>query len=216
MCFLTKLSGGNQLFYSKLTLIINLVLLIETIFLIVLISLLLINLEIYIQIYLLLCLFYYLLSILYIIISLYFNIEKTLFNNKIFFTILSSYILLTINIILISLLFGDLFYIQKEEYKKIIYQKQYKNYILIISITKILNLFTLVINILIFHSFKFFQERNINNNLDKESYDSKSTDEDNKTFSFLYSESFNDKIYFQENMLDKLYYSTIDSFTQTI
>ncbi len=216
MCCLAKFYEGNQLFYSKLSLIINIILLTENIFLIVLISLLLISLEIYIQIYLLFCLFYYLLSIFYVIISQYFNIKKTLFNNKIFFSILSSYILLTINIILISLLFGDLFYIQKEENKNLINQNKYKKYILIISIIKILNLFTLVINIIIFNSYTFFQERSINNNFDKELNDSKSTNDGDKTFPILNSENFNDKIYFQENILDKLYYSTIDSYTQTI
>ena len=212
---LAKLYEGNQLMYSKLSLIINIALLIENTFLI-LISLLLIILETYIQIYLLYYLIYCLMSISFICISQYFDIKKSLFNNKIFFIIVSSYILLTINIILISLSFGDLFYVQKEENKSFINGNKYKNYILNIIIITILNLFTLVVNIILFNSFKFFQERSITNNSEQESYDSTSTNDNDKTFQFLNLESFNDQIFFQENILEKLYYSTSDSYAQTI
>ena len=181
--------------------------------------LILLNLEIYIQIYLLYCLFYSLISILFIFILQYFNEKNILFNNKIFFSILSNYIFLTINIILISLSIGALSYEFKERNEMILMNGyKYKKFILFIAIIYSLNLFTLVINILIFQAYKFFNEQNINNNSEQESEDSKSTtDDNNKNYNYMnFIFENNGNIYLQKSILENLYYSSIDSSIQTI
>ena len=215
MQFLAKFYEGNQTFYSKLSLIINIILLIENIFIILLIFSILLKLEKYIQIYLLYCIVYSLLFILFIIILEYFNEKKILFNNKIFFTILSSYMFLTINIILISLLFGGLFHQYKEKNIKYLKQKEEK-YIIAVIIVSILVLFTLVINIIIFHSYNFFNEENVNINLEKDSLNSNSTNESDNDYNITIFENLNNKIYFQEIIIENLNQEMTDSYTQTL
>ena len=215
MQFLAKFYEGNQTFYSKLSLIINIILLIENIFIILLIFSILLKLEKYIQIYLLYYIVYSLLFILFIIILEYFNEKKILFNNKIFFTILSSYMFLTINIILISLLFGGLFHQYKEKNIKYLKQKEEK-YIIAVIIVSILVLFTLVINIIIFHSYNFFNEENVNINLEKDSLNSNSTNESDNDYNITIFENLNNKIYFQEIIIENLNQEMTDSYTQTL
>ena len=215
MQFLAKFYEGNQTFYSKLSLIINIILLIENIFIILLIFSILLKLEKYIQIYLLYCIVYSLLFILFIIILEYFNEKKILFNNKIFFTILSSYMFLTINIILISLLFGGLFHQYKEKNIKYLKQKEEK-YIIAVIIVSILVLFTLVINIIIFHSYNFFNEENVNIYLEKDSLNSNSTNESDNDYNITIFENLNNKIYFQEIIIENLNQEMTDSYTQTL
>ena len=67
------------------------------IFKIIFIFKIILKLKVYVQIYLLYCLIYSLLSILLVMIEEYFNNKNILFINKKLFTIISSYIFLTIN-----------------------------------------------------------------------------------------------------------------------
>ena len=133
----------------------------------------------------------------------YFNEKNILFNNKIFFSILSNYIFLTINIILISLSIGALFYEFKERNEMILMNGyKYKKFILFIAIIYSLNLFTLVIN----------------NNSEQESEDSESTtDDNNKNYNYMnFIFENNGNTYLQKSILENLYYSSIDSSIQTI
>ena len=208
---LNKLFEGDKIFYSKISLIINFTLLIENIFIIIFISMLLLNLENYIQIYLLYCLLFSLLLIIFAIILEFFNKKNVLFNNKILFAILISYLFLTINIILISLLFGALIYEFKEENKKYLHKK----YIIFIIVFSNFILFTLLINIIIFHAFRFFDEDNVNNNSEQDSNFSKSTKDSDKSLKIPIFENINEKIYYQEIILENISQQYTDSYTQT-
>ena len=208
---LNKLFEGDKIFYSKISLIINFTLLIENIFIIIFISMLLLNLENYIQIYLLYCLLFSLLLIIFAIILEFFNKKNVLFNNKIIFAILISYLFLTINIILISLLFGALIYEFKEENKKYLHKK----YLIIIIVFSNFILFTLLINIIIFHAFRFFDEDSVNNNSEQDSNFSKSTKDSDKSLKIPIFENINEKIYYQEIILENISQQYTDSYTQT-
>ena len=87
---------------------------------------------------------------------------------------------------MISLSIRALFYEFKERNKMILMNGyKYKKFILFIAIIYSLNLFTLVINILIFQAYKFFNEQNINNS-EQESEDSESTtDDNNKNYNYI-------------------------------
>ena len=139
----------NKIYFSKISLIINLILLLENISIIIVIYISLLKSQLNIQIYLLYCLIYSLLFIFFIIILEYFNKRNILFNNKKQFTILSSYIFLTINIIIISILFGAMFYEFREDKYKYIFKKN-KRFVILIIIISILTLFTLLINIILY------------------------------------------------------------------
>ena len=158
---LKKFFEENKIYFPKISLIINLILLFENLSIIIVIYIILLKSQLCIQIYLLYCLIYSLLFIFFIIISEYFNKRNILFNNKKQFTILSCYFFLTINIIIISILFGALFYEYKEEKHKYLFKK-YKSFVILIIILFVLILFTLLINIIIFLSYKFFNNE-INN-----------------------------------------------------
>ena len=151
----------NKIYFSKISLIINLILLLENISIIIVIYISLLKSQLNIQIYLLYYLIYSLLFIYFIIILEYFNNRNILFNNKKQFTILSSYIFLTINIIIISILFGAMFYEFREDKYKYIFKKN-KRFVILIIIISILSLFTLLINIIFFLLYKFFNDENNN------------------------------------------------------
>ena len=208
---LNKLFEGDKIFYSKISLIINFTLLIENIFIIIFISMLLLNLENYIQIYLLYCLLFSLLLIIFAIILEFFNKKNVLFNNKILFAVLISYLFLTINIILISLLFGALIYEFKGENKKYLHKK----YIIFIIVFSNFILFTLLINIVVFHAFRFFDEDNVNNNSEQDSNFSESTKDSDKSLKIPIFENINEKIYYQEIIIENIIQQYTDSYTQT-
>ena len=210
---LRQLYERKKQYFSKISLIINLTLLLENLSIIILILIVLLKLEIYIQIYLLYCLIYSLIFILFIALVEYLN-KKNILYNKIFFTILSSYLFLTVNIFLISLLFGALFYELKEEHKNILFKK-YKHYIVLITLFSFFILITLLFNIIIFHIFKYFRDEN-NNNSERDSFESKSTEESEVSVKLANFEDINDKIFFQLNLIDNISYTTTDSFTQTV
>ena len=205
----------NKIYFSKISLIINLILLLENISIIIVIYISLLKSQLNIQIYLLYCLIYSLLFIFFVIILEYFNKRNILFNNKKQFTILSSYIFLTINIIIISILFGAMFYEFREEKYKYIFKK-YKRFVILIIIISILTLFTLLINIIFFLSYKFFNDENNNNESEEDSINSKSTKESNISNNNSFQEIINDKIYFQNKIIENLTKLKIDSYAQTI
>ena len=205
----------NKIYFSKISLIINLILLLENISIIIVIYISLLKSQLNIQIYLLYCLIYSLLFIFFVIILEYFNKRNILFNNKKQFTILSSYIFLTINIIIISILFGAMFYEFREEKYKYIFKK-YKRFVILIIIISILTLFTLLINIIFFLLYKFFNDENNNNETQEDSINSKSTKESNISNNNSFQEIINDKIYFQNKVIENLTKLKIDSYAQTI
>ena len=210
---LRQLYERKKQYFSKISLIINLTLLLENLSIIILILIVLLKLEIYIQIYLLYCLIYSLIFILFIALVECLN-KKNILYNKIFFTILSSYLFLTINIFLISLLFGALFYELKEAQKNILFKK-YKHYLVLITLFSFFILITLLFNIIIFQIFKYFRDENINNS-ERDSFESKSTEESEVSVKLANFEDINDKIFFQLNLIDNISYTTTDSFTQTV
>ena len=205
----------NKIYFSKISLIINLILLLENISIIIVIYISLLKSQLNIQIYLLYCLIYSLLFIFFIIILEYFNKRNILFNNKKQFTILSSYIFLTINIIIISILFCAMFFELREEKYKYIFKKN-KRFVILIIIISILTLFTLLINIIFFLSYKFFNDENNNNESEEDSINSKSTKESNISNNNSFQEIINDKIYFQNKVIENLTKLKIDSYAQTI
>ena len=225
----------NKIYFSKISLIINLTLLIfnhyyilriisimkkigeliENLSIIIVIYISLLKSQLNIQIYLLYCLIYSLLFIFFVIILEYFNKRNILFNNKKQFTILSSYIFLTINIIIISILFGAMFYEFREDKYKYIFKKN-KRFVILIIIISILTLFTLLINIIFFLSYKFFNDENNNNESEEDSINSKSTKESNISNNNSFQEIINDKIYFQNKVIENLTKLKIDSYAQTI
>ena len=204
----------NKIYFSKISLIINLTLLIENLSIIIVIYISLLESQLNIQIYLLYCLIYSLLFIFFVIILEYFNKRNILFNNKKQFTILSCYFFLTINIIIISILFGALFYEYQEKKHKYLFKK-YKNFVILIIIEFVLILFTLLINIIIFLSYKFFNNE-INNELEQNSIHSKSTKESDISINYTIEEIINDKIYFHEKVIENITLFKTDSYSQTI
>ena len=199
----------NKIYFSKISLIINLTLLIENL------SIIFNNSYLYKLINLLYCLIYSLLFIFFVIILEYFNKRNILFNNKKQFTILSSYIFLKINIIIISILFGAMFYEFREDKYKYIFKKN-KRFVILIIIISILTLFTLLINIIFFLSYKFFNDENNNNESEEDSINIKSTKESNISYNNSFQEIINDKIYFQNKVIENLTKLKIDSYAQTI
>ena len=205
----------NKIYFSKISLIINLTLLIENLSIIIVIYISLLKSQLNIQIYLLYCLIYSLLFIFFVIILEYFNKRNILFNNKKQFTILSSYIFLTINIIIISMLFGAMFYEFREDKYKYIFKKN-KRFVILIIIISILTLFTLLINIIFFLSYKFFNDENNNNESEEDSINSKSTKESDNIINYTIEEIINDKIYFHEKVIENITLFRTDSYSQTI
>jgi len=214
MQYLKKFFEENKIYFPKISLIINLILLFENLSIIIVIYIILLKSQLCIQIYLLYCLIYSLLFIFFIIILEYFNKRNILFNNKKQFTIISCYFFLTINIIIISILFGALFYEYKDEMHKNLFKK-YKNFVILIIIEFVLILFTLLINIIIFLSYKFFNNE-INNELEQNSIHSKSTKESDISINYTIEEIINDKIYFHEKVIENITLFKTDSYSQTI
>ena len=138
-----------------------------------------------------------------------------LFVNKKIFTILSSYLFLTINIILISIIFGELFYGYKDDTTKILF-KENRPYIIGIIIILIFILFTLLINILFFQIYKFFNDENNNNN-ENDSISSKTTEycDSDRSINISMDEIINNKIFIQTNIIENLNKITYDSYAQT-
>ena len=121
---------------------------------------------------------------------------------------------MTINIIIISILFGALFYEYKEKEHKYLFKK-YKSFVILIIILFVLILFTLLINIIIFLIYKFFNNE-INNESEKNSINSKSTKESDNIINYTIEEIINDKIYFHEKVIENITLFKTDSYSQTI
>ena len=206
----------NHTYFSKILLITSIILLIGNILIIMFIFIILLKLKIFIQLYLLFLLIYSLIFISFIIALEYFNKKNIIFTNKKNYTILSSYLFLIINIILISVLFGELFNEYNNDNENLIYKKC-KIYIIDIIIILIFILFILLFNILFFQTYKFFNEENNNNN-ENDSIHSKTTDcgDSDRSINISLNEIINDKIYFQNNIFDYLTKITCDSYSQTI
>ena len=136
----------NQNKISKFLIIISIILLIENLSIIIIVLKVLLNLKIYFQLYLLYLFIFSLLFIFFIIALVYFNRKNILFINKKNFTILSSYLFLAINIILISVIFGELFYGYKNDNTKFLFKENRKMKYFKILIMFIYNSFNNMIN----------------------------------------------------------------------
>ena len=214
-----KIIEGDLAFYSRISAVINSFLIIINIFQIIIILNVFINIKILspcllsknIYYYLL---FFYLKNIMIIIILEYFRQKNILFQSKKHFTIIISYIIVTFNIILISVLFPNLFTKFSELYGKntIILYKKY-NTILVIKL--FFNLFIFVINIVIFKSYNYFTQENNDNNFDCKSFNSNSTCENENIIIDDINLNNENKTIIQKSILDKLNLLFINEYTQT-
>ena len=213
-----KILEGNLSFYSRISATINSLLLIINICQIITILNIFINVKIIIlfliskNIYYYLLLFY-VINIIIIIILEYFRNKNILFQSKKYFSIIISYLIATINIILISILFPNLFVNFKELNLK--NNILYKRYNIILIIKLFFNLSFFIINILIFKSYIYFTQENRDNNFDCKSFNSNSTYEDEIIINDdinIYNEN---KMIIQKNILDKLTIPFINEYTQT-
>lgn len=223
MNWIEKFREGNLPFYLKISLTTNLILLIENLGMIILVFIILSKKQLFIIIentkinsfYLLL---YSLFNITIIIFLEYFRKEKILFQEKKNFTIYITHILILICILLISIIFPSLF----NEPKKYDANTNIlpKRNIIILIVILFLILFTWIINIIVFQSFKYFSEENNNDDYDCKSNNSISTnqgDETNDEDSNMYIDEFNNitKVYFEECIIEEISHLLIDSETQT-
>jgi len=163
-------------------------------------------------------LLYSLFNITIIIFLEYFRKEKILFQEKKNFTIYITHILNLICILLISIIFPSLF----NEPKKYDANTNIlpKRNIIILIVILFLILFTWIINIIVFQSFKYFSEENNNDDYDCKSNNSISTNQGDETndedFNMCIDE-FNNitKIYLEECIIEEISHLLIDSETQT-
>ena len=114
MYLIENIREGNLSLYLKISLMINIILLIENISIIIVILIMLIRFDFILIVKMtqdnfLFLLFFSLISIIIIIFLEYYRRSKILFQEKKYFNLFSSYIIITFNIILISKLFPSLF-----------------------------------------------------------------------------------------------------------
>jgi len=223
MNWIEKFREGNLPFYLKISLTTNLILLTENLGTIILVFIISSNYHLFIiventQINIFYLLLYSLFNISIIIVLEYFRKEKILFQEKKIFTILMTHILILISIVLISVIFPSLF----NEPKKYGSNSNIlpKKIIIVLIMILFLILFTWIINIIVFQSFKYFNEENNNNNYECKSDDSNSTnqgDEFHDEGSNMSIDEFNNntKVFLEEYIIEEISHSPIDSETQT-
>ena len=166
MNWIEKFREGNLPFYSKISLTTNLILFTENLISIILVIIILSKYQYFIivktaQINIFHLLLYSLLNIVIIIILEYFRKEKILFQEKKKFTIYITHILILISILLISFIFPSLFNEPKKFDSNI--DILAKSNIILFIVILFLILFTWIINIIVFQSFKYFNEENSDN-----------------------------------------------------
>ena len=211
---LKKFKEGDLKLYSKISLIINCLLLIGNKCQIIIIIIILVNTK-YNNIFLinpnifLYLIFFSLINLIIIIILEYYRMTKILFQEKKQFTIFVSYFIITINIILISFLFPYLF--------NAINIKSSNKYIFILIIDLLFKLVTWFVNIIIFQSFKYFREVNNLNIIDSKSIGSDSTNDgdENSVSNREINISVVNKYYLQTCLIEKFTKLFIDVYTQT-
>ena len=223
MYWIEKFREGNLPFYLKISLTTNLILLTENFGAIILVLIILSKYQLFIivkttQINTFYLLVYSLFNIAIIIFLEYFRKEKILFQEKKKFTIFITHILILITILLISIIFPSLFNDPKkyDSNSNILPKRN----IIILIVILFLILFTWIINIIVFQSFKYFNEGNNNDDYDCKSNDSISTNQDDEIHdedSNMSLDEFNNntKVYLEECIIKEISHLLIDSETQT-
>ena len=161
--------------------------------------------------------YYYLLlfsiiTIIIIIIFECFRKKNIIFQRKKQFIIYNSFIIVTIDIILLSIFISYLFVEFQLLNKNLILL--FNKYNIILIVEKILNLIILVFNIFIFQLYKYYTEEN-NIDFDNESIKTDPTYEEESQFKEINNNDSN-KILFQKYIIDKLSILSEDAYTQTI
>ena len=223
MNWIEKFREGNLPFYLKISLTTNLILLTENFGIIILVLIIISKYQLFIivkntQINTFYLLSYSLFNIAIIITLEYFRKEKKLFQEKKKFTIYITHILIFISILLISIIFPSLFN-ETKKYDSNINILPKRNIIILVVILFLI-LFTWILNIIVFQSFKYFNEENNNDDSECKSNDSLSTnqgDEIHDEDSNMSFDEFNNntKIYLEESIIEEISQLLIESEMQT-
>ena len=214
-CF-RNLYTGNLIFYL-ISRFINQLLITINLFQIITIFIIFLKNRLFTPIILKEFIYYYLIlfSIInFIIFSIfeYFRKYNKIFQRKKLFIIFNSYIIITIDIILLSIFISYLFVEFKSLNKDLIILHNKYNVLLIIF--KIVHLIALIFNIIIFQLYKYYTEEN-NFHYDNESIKTESTYDEIQQLKEINFKNSNE-FYFQKTILDKITIISKDSFTQTI